>query len=261
MIRTNHILIAVVAAVVASAGFYFGVLAPKREEASKLKAEVDTAQQELEAARSDLADFRQAKESYATSYASIVRLGKAVPADDDVRSLMVQLDSAATRSRVDFRAIKVGSAAGAAPVAAPAAAPAAGTTAGAAAPALPPGVTVGAAGFPTMPFSFSFRGGFFRLSEFFSQLERFVKVRNQNIAVSGRLLTVDSLTLEPDQQLGFPHIEAEVGATSYLVSPAEGPTGGATPEGPATAAQPAAGAAPAGAGAAPSTATSTGAIR
>lgn len=257
MIRTNHILIAVVAAVVASAGFYFGVLAPKREEASKLKASVDTAKQELKAAQSDLADFRQAKESYATSYASIVRLGKAVPADDDVRSLMVQLDSAATRSRVDFRAIKVGTGTAAAPVAAPAAAGAPGA---AAAPALPPGVTVGAAGFPTMPFSFTFTGGFFRLSEFFSQLERFVKVRNQNIAVSGRLLTVDSLTLEPDQT-GFPNIKAEVGATSYLVSPAEGPTGGATPQGPAAAAQPAAGAAPAGAGAAPSTATSTGAIR
>ena len=38
------------------------------------------------------------------NYATVVRLGKAVPADDDVRSLIVQLDSAAERSNVDFAA-------------------------------------------------------------------------------------------------------------------------------------------------------------
>ena len=35
----------------------------------------------------------------------VARLGKAVPADDDVRSLLVQLDSAAKRAKVDFRSI------------------------------------------------------------------------------------------------------------------------------------------------------------
>jgi Tfp pilus assembly protein PilO len=253
--RTNQILIAAVAAVAALAAFYVLALGPKRAEADRLKGEVDTAQATLEQAQRELADYQAAKGSYQQSYASVVRLGKAVPADDDVRSLMVQLDSAATKSRVDFRAIEVGGAAGAAP---------AGTAAPAAGAALPPGVTVGAAGFPTMPFSFTFTGSFFRLSDFFSRLERFVAVRNQQIAVSGRLLTLDSLSLEPDSD-GFPNIKAQVGATSYLVSAAEGVTGGATPEGPNTAA----GAAQAiqgqndsaGAAAAATTATSTGAIR
>lgn len=251
MTRTNQILLAVVAAVAASAAFYMLLLSPKREEASRLSAEVDTAQVALDQARRDLADYQSAKASYQQSYASVVRLGKAVPADDDVRSLMVQLDSAATKSRVDFRTIQVGGG-GAAP-----GTPGSGAD-------LPPGATVGAAGFPTMPFSFTFTGSFFRLSEFFSRLERFVSVRNEQIAVSGRLLTLDSLTLEPDES-GFPSIKAQVGATSYLVSPAEGVTGGATATGPNTAT----GAAEAiegrdgaaGATAASTTATSTGAIR
>ena len=42
------------------------------------------------------------------------RLGKAVPADDDVRSLLVQLDDAAKRSKVDFHSINVGAGGGAA---------------------------------------------------------------------------------------------------------------------------------------------------
>lgn len=252
MTRTNQILLAVVAAVAASAAFYMLLLSPKREEASRLATEVNTAQATLEQARRDLADYQTAKASYQQSYASVVRLGKAVPADDDVRSLMVQLDSAATKSRVDFRTIQVGGGS----------APAAGTPGAMA--GLPPGATVGVAGFPTMPFSFTFTGSFFRLSEFFSRLERFVNVRNKGIAVSGRLLTLDSLTLEPDQS-GFPNIKAQVGATSYLVSPSEGITGGASPTGPnsvAGAAQAIEGRdAAAGATAASTTATSTGAIR
>ena len=48
----------------------------------------------------------------------VARLGKAVPADDDVRSLMVQINSAADRSGVDFRTISIGGAG--APTAGPA---------------------------------------------------------------------------------------------------------------------------------------------
>jgi hypothetical protein len=164
---------------------------------------------------------------------------------------MVQLDSAAGKSRVDFRTIAVGGGS----------APAPGTAKSST--SLPPGAVIGAAGFPTMPFSFTFGGSFFRLSDFFSRLERFVTVRNQQIGVTGRLLTLDSISLEPDQG-GFPNIKAEVSATSYLVAPDQGLTAGATAQGPtATGAAAAAGArnSSAAATAASTTATSTGAFR
>jgi hypothetical protein len=59
--------------------------------------------------------------------------------------------------------------------------------------ALPPGATVGAAGLTTMPFEFAFEGGFFRLQDFLGRLDRFTKVRGEDISVRGRLLTVDGL--------------------------------------------------------------------
>ena len=180
-----------------------------------------------------------------------MRLGKAVPGDDDVRSLVVQLDHAAKQTHVNFQSIEVGG--GTTTVGATTA-----PGATAAAP-LPPGATVGPAGFPIMPFSFSFRGGFFRLGKFFQRLNAFVKANNDAIDVTGRLLTVDSLKLEPDST-GFPNIKATVQATSYLVSPLEGPTGGATAAGPAGAT----GETPDTGAASPpvtTTATSTGAIR
>jgi hypothetical protein len=199
-----------------------------------------------------LGAYRKAREGYGSNYATVVRLGKAVPADDDTRSLLVQLDSAARSSGVDFRAISVGGAQ-AAPTPAAAGAPSASTP--------PPGaVSVGSAGFSAMPFTFSFRGSFFNMSEFFSRLERFVSVRNARMDVTGRLLRLESIVLKPDQE-GFPSIRAEIGASSYLVPSSEGLTAGATPTGPNGAAAPAAPAAPAGATPPTTTATVSGVTR
>jgi hypothetical protein len=254
----QKILIPVLAGVVAAAGFFMVVLKPKRQEAAKLNTKIETKQTELASARQLLASNQQARESYRKAYSTVVRLGKAVPADDDVRSLVVQLDAAAKATHVDFQSINVAGGGGGAP--------AEGAGAGA---QLPPGATVGPAGFPVMPFTFSFNGSFFNLGDFFDRLEGFVKARNEQLSVTGRLLTLDSLELQPDAS-GFPRIKANVGATSYLVSPLEGATGGATAAGPSAAAgttttppatPPATPAAPAGSAPAPTTATSTGAIR
>jgi hypothetical protein len=258
-VKKNPIMLAVLAAVVAFGGYYMVVLKPKRQEAADLAKKVDAKRDELSEAQKLLAANTAARETYRQAYSAVVRLGKAVPADDDVRSLVVQLDAAAKASHVDFRSINVGSSG-------TGAAASTNATAGS---ALPPGATVGPAGFPVMPFSFAFKGDFFNLGQFFQRLEKFVDERNAQLRVNGRLLTVDSLQLEPDST-GFPRIRATVGATSYLVSPLEGATAGAKPSGPAGATGSATPAAPGtatpakpGSTSAPSTttATSTGALR
>jgi hypothetical protein len=260
----NRILIAVLAAVVALGGYYMEVLKPKRQEAADLQTKIGQKQSDLAQAQQLLAANTRARDSYRAAYAAVVRLGKAVPSDDDVRSLLVQLNTAAKSSNVDFRSIAVSSAPGQATSAiGPSSASAASQL------TLPPGATVGPAGFPIEPFQFSFKGQFFHLGDFFRRLHGFVKATNQQLSVSGRLMSVDSLNLAPDTT-GFPNIRATVGATTYLVSPLEGATAGATSQGPAgtpgaaTSAAPAAGAAPASpstSAPAPTTATSTGAIR
>ena len=224
----NPILIVAVAAVLVSFAFYNFALKPKQSEADAVQAKVEEAQSRLDAAHSLLSSNTTASKAFKTAYSTVVRLGKAVPGDDDVRSLVVQLDRAAKSTNVDFQSIQVGGAAGA---------PAVATDPTGAPSTLPPGATIGPAGFPIMPFSFSFRGGFFRLSKFFQRLDAFVRASNKRIDVTGRLLTVDALKLEPDAT-GFPNIKATVSATSYLVSPLEGTTAGASPAGPAGAPAP-----------------------
>lgn len=206
------------------AAFWYFAVAPKQQEAARLEVEAGKVEAANNQARAQIVTLKTAERSYATNYASVARLGKAVPADDDVRSLLVQLDAAADRSGVQFDSIAVPAATAAAPAAT-------GATTQAAAATLPPGAAVGPAGLPTMPFSFEFVGGFFGLSTFFSRLERFVEVDARRVDVTGRLLAVDAFAIELGER-GFPSIKATIGATAYLVPEEEGAMGGATPTGP-----------------------------
>jgi hypothetical protein len=219
--RTTKLIVAVAAVAAVVAAYWMLVLAPKREEITKLDADIATKQQELEAAKATLATYRKDREGYARNYSTLVRLGKAVPEHDDTRSLLVQLEDAADRSGVDFRTLSVGG--GAAGTSAASGAATGGPTI--------PGATVGTAGFSVMPLTFSFRGSFFNMSQFFSRLEHFVTVRNSQIDVTGRLMRVESISLKPDS-LGFPSLRAEIGASTYLLPESEGSTAGATQAGP-----------------------------
>ena len=228
MTRRNTILLVAVAAVAAVGAYWMLILSPKRDEAAAIDKQIAVKQAELASAEAEVATYEGARSSYKANYSLVTRLGKAVPADDDVRSLLVQINSAADRSDVDFRTINV-QASGA--PAAGADGPATSTS------PTPPGASsVGTAGFSTMPFSFGFNGSFVKLGKFFDRLDRFVAVKKGGgLDVTGRLLLLNTITLTPDTVKGFPALTADVKASSYLLPSAETATAGATAAGPAAA--------------------------
>lgn len=206
MNRTYRILIVAVLAIGAVGGYWKLLLAPKRERAAALSNELALQEAKAAQAQATLGGYRQAKLAYKGNYATLVGLGKAVPKDDDTRSLVVQLDAGAKRSGIDFDNIDVNFS-GAASPSATAAASGTGTT--------PPGA-VNAGTFAVMPFTLSFTGGFDGLASFFSRMERFVTLHGDRIDVNGRLLRVESLTLQP-ADTGWPHVQAQIGAASYII--------------------------------------------
>jgi hypothetical protein len=230
----DRMLLAVVAVVLLVGVGWFLVLSPQREEATQLSQQIEAQEQALAQAQGEVAAGLAAKRSYARTYTTVARLGAAVPDDDNVASLLLQVEEAAEATGIDFRELAVGASSGAAaaPPPPPTVDPAAATQTITA--TLPPGAAVGPAGFPTMPFNFTFTGDFFRMAGFIGRLERFLVVRNDDLAVSGRFMTIDGIALNaaPD---GFPRIQADVTATTYLLPAAEGLTAGATPSGPAPA--------------------------
>ena len=153
-----------------------------------------------------------------------------MPADDDVASLVYQLDKAAGK-RVNFSSISLSAKGGSAPPPAPANGAAAVAPA---ATALPPGAAVGSAGFPTMPFTFGFAGHFFDVQSLLERFNRLTTVSSSRIDVRGRLMTIDAVRLSAAAE-GFPGLTMQIDATAYLVPKEEGLTNGATPAGPANA--------------------------
>jgi hypothetical protein len=213
--RSIRILLVAVVAFAAVGGYWKLALAPKRAEAAKLDQDVAVAEAQLVQTQGLIATYEGAQKEYKTNYATLVRLGKAVPTDDDTRSLLVQLDTSAKRSGIDFDTINLNSGGGAA----------ASTVPGTPAVTTPGAISTGA--FSAMPFQFNFTGTFGTLGNFFTRLESFVTLDGDKIDVRGRLLRVESLKLEPAAD-GWPGLQATVGASSYIVPEAtevSAPTG------------------------------------
>jgi Tfp pilus assembly protein PilO len=220
--RSTKILIAVASIGLAACAFYFLMLAPKRDEVAKLDSDIASKQAEVAQSQQMLSTYETAKASYKGNYATLARLGKAVPADDDVRSLLVQIQATADHTGVDFKQIELGSNLAGAD-ASTSGQPADSTSSGELASA-PGAVPVAGGAISAMPFNFTFTGGFFDLSTFFAKLEHFVTVNNQNIDATGRLLRLESVSINPSTT-GFPNMQAAVGAAAYIVPPVEGVPG------------------------------------
>ncbi len=190
--------------------------------------------------RASLQDLA-ARSAFPTSYTALARLGEAVPTDDNVPSLIYQLQGAASGAGVDFRALQLQANSSTAAVATPSSAtkpstgaPGSAAAASSLAGALPPGATVGTAGFPEEQFTLSFQGNFFHLSNFFKRLEAFVVATNKSVSISGRLMTLNAFSLGPAPTQGFPQITASIAATTYLVPSSQGLFNGASPIGPSS---------------------------
>jgi Tfp pilus assembly protein PilO len=111
--------------------FYFMVLSPKRDEASKLGKENTELQASIDEQKQVATFAEQARQDFPRYYSRLVVLGKAVPDQADQASMLVQLSQVANGSGVEFRAIKVSEGSGASTTTPPATAattPPAGTT-------------------------------------------------------------------------------------------------------------------------------------
>lgn len=254
MSQRDRMLLAGATVIALMGAFWLLALAPKRSDLHKLDNDVQKSEQSYQAARDDAQRLADARLQFPSAYASLVRLGKAVPTSSDVPSLVVQLDQAASSAGVDFRKISLNTTqVGTAPTPAPAATttpPASSSSSGSGttgaqgstststpvanaltAATLPIGATMGPAGLPTLRFNFSFQGSFFKMADLIHNIRKLVARRNRNLIVSGRLLTIDGISLS-EGDFGFPKVKASIAATAYLVPASQGLLNGATAQGP-----------------------------
>jgi hypothetical protein len=259
MRANDRVILIVVPLLALCAGFWFLLIAPKRQEASDLQSQIDSAQSSIAAAEDRIASAEAARQDFPKNYGELVELGRAVPEDDDQATLVYDMSELGAANDLDFRRfeVKPGETTSVAPPPPPVATDAdaaaqseaqvaavedAGTTTSApateaAAALLPIGATVGPAGLPVMPYEFQYSGEFFDVSDFLADIDRTVSTKSGDPVVHGRLMTIDGFSLTADPVLGFPSVEANFAVTTYIVPPGEGISGGATPAGPAPVAE------------------------
>lgn len=227
MTTRDRLVLVGVSALAVLAAVWLLLVSPERKQAGKLDSEVTAAQAQLASAQSDASSAQAARQRYSAAYASVVSLGKAVPASEEVPSLMYQLAQATNQKHVQFSSITSG-ATGAGPAGAASAASTASTAATAAA---------ASAGFTQMPFTFVFGGGFDDLYHLFRQLNAAtVRTSSGGLRVSGRLLTLQSVKLEPSGKEGASahQLTGTITATAYVLPASQGLTAGASPSAPGT---------------------------
>jgi Tfp pilus assembly protein PilO len=207
---------------------YLLLVAPERKEASALNSKVATASAQLSSAEGAVSSARADQARYSSAYASIVSLGKAVPASEEVPSLMYQLAQASDQKHVDFSSISTG----------------AGAAGSSTSTATAPVVSAASAGFTQMPFTFVFSGSFEDLYHLFQQMNGFTaRTTSGGLQVSGRLLTIQGVKLSPapitaSSATGSTTSEQLTGtitATAYVLPATQSVTGGATPASPTAA--------------------------
>jgi Tfp pilus assembly protein PilO len=267
--RANERMIFVGVAVVALAlGFYLLVLAPKRDKAGELKDQINQLNGSITAAQQQASYGEQARKDFPKYYGRMVVLGKAVPAESDTASMLVQLNTLSHQADMgDLKSIALSqgssgtgtasttpsstssptSPTGATEAAQSAAntestansatptataAPAPATEASAA--SLPIGSTVGPAGLPTLPYSLTVAGDYFDVSSFLGKIDGLVDPVDDGAQLSpdGRLLTVGGFSLNILRGTTSPVLKANVTVNAYSTG-VQGLTLGASPSGPA----------------------------
>lgn len=212
--RMVLLVLAVVAVLVIG---WMKVVSPERKRVASVQEKVTSAEVALSQARSELSEAQRDQSRYSSAYASLVSLGEAVPADEEVSSLVYALDQAAGKAHVEFQSIQAG--AGSSETS-----------------ATPTSTGQESSGFRQLPFTFTFVGSFFDLYHLMQKLQGFTTTTSGGgVKVSGRLLTIDGVNLTPGSSTegSSEDLTGTVTATAYVLPPGETLTAGATAAAPA----------------------------
>jgi Tfp pilus assembly protein PilO len=226
--KRDRIMISAIAVLAVAGAFFMLVVKPIRADLAGLDEQRSQAAQRRDAAVADLSAASTAREAYRRDTATLALLGKAVPSDDGVPSLLYQLQGAARQAGVRFDAVKVGgdAAGGGSPsgnTTGSSTPPSGSSGSGSSAPsgaagakaATLPGVMPGPEGLSVLPLKITFQGSFFKLERFLNRVHRFAKVGGERVDIHGRLLTIEGVSLAPGTA-GLPQLKAEISAQAYV---------------------------------------------
>jgi Tfp pilus assembly protein PilO len=175
-----------VAILIMAAVAYMVMIRPKRAEASHLDEQIAEMQTKVSAAQ--LAS-RPQKDDSAIKVADVFEVSKAMPDTDDMPGIILDLNSVAEATGIKFVSIQ-------------------------------PSAPTPKTGYSAIGITLTFEGNYFDLTDFLFRLRNLVTVRDGRLSSSGRLFTLDTLSMKEGKD-GFPDINAGLTVSAYTYGTAD----------------------------------------
>jgi Tfp pilus assembly protein PilO len=157
------------------------VVGPKKDEAAALQVEIDTTYAKV-AEYQRLAAEAGAKERIES--ADLFHLTKAMPNDEDISGVLLEMNRVARESGITFESIK-------------------------------PGVPVLQTTYRVVPIEVFFVGNFYSLADFLYRVRTLVYVQNGKLSATGRLFAVDTIEFTVEEE-NFRGITAKLTVDAYM---------------------------------------------
>ena len=167
-------------AILAAVG-YMLVIRPKRAEAGRLDEQIAEMQMKITAA--ELAS-RPQQQASTIKVADVFEVSKAMPDTDDMPGIILDLNAVAGATGIQFLSIQ-------------------------------PSAATPKTGYSAIEISLTFEGNYFDLTDFLFRLRNLVTVRDGRLSSSGRLFTLDTLSMK-EGKAGFPSINAGLTVSAYV---------------------------------------------
>jgi type IV pilus assembly protein PilO len=168
-----------IALVIIAAVGYFLLVQPKQARGAELDNQIADLETKLLVSETP----KTAAPKVRIDVADVFRLAKAMPDNDDMPGIILELNSIAISAGVQFVAIQ-------------------------------PGVAVSKGAYDAIPITLTFEGNYYDLTDYLHRMRNLVTVRDGVLEAMGRLYTLDALDLH-EAENGFPQIQAVLTVSAY----------------------------------------------
>jgi Tfp pilus assembly protein PilO len=171
------------------AAWYFLLISPKRSEIAEVEEEVTVERDTYDRNTARLKKLDQEREAAQESLAELLKLNKLIPGDNQIPSLIVELQKSANQAGIDFVKIE-------------------------------PDLAVRVGESTVVPIQMKFEGRFFDVNDFLYRVENYARLEGNNVNVSGRLVSVVGIKLEEGEFLEWPNVTVTLDINTYTTLPA-----------------------------------------
>jgi Tfp pilus assembly protein PilO len=178
----------------AIAGF-FVLVQPQRSQANELDKKIAATQAKIEARRRAIAEAQQ--QAPPIRVADVFRLTKAMPEQEDIAGVLLELNQIAKDAGITFESIS-------------------------------PQRPVPLVGYQALPINVVFNGDFYSLSDFLYRLRTLVAVRRTELHASGRVYAVDSIEFTESPRK-FPYLQATLTVDAFVFGTGAAPAAAPAP--------------------------------